>query len=242
MTPEETAKATATPIVEIAAKFMLAPATYQKGGELGYEGLQFYVCGRGGVLGDVSAEVVTAAFVWMHPDMVRANWEAGLAVAPAPDAARAFAKCLVAWAVENVPDTPSTARLADLAGKVVATASPAGAPLFAGWLGLPVPAEPAARAVHHLNALRELRGSLHAGAVLAAGIDPLEALHVRTPYLAQAFGWSDPAPEVEAVQARWQDAEAATDRAMARRLTGLDDGERRELADLAAELHAATAG
>ncbi|MDP2013693.1 MAG: evbL, partial [Actinomycetota bacterium] len=190
VTPEETAKATAVPIVETAAKFMLAPATYQKGGELGYEGLQFYVCGRGGALGDVGADVVTAAFVWMHPDMVRANWDGGCAVAPPRDAARAFVACLVAWASEHVPAGPGTVRLSDLAERVAMSASPAGAPLFAGWRGLPAPADPGARAVYHLNALRELRGGLHAGAVLASGLDPLEALHVRTPYLAQAFGWS----------------------------------------------------
>lgn len=240
MTPEETASATAMPIVEVAAKFMLAPTTYQKGGELGYQGLQFYVCGRGGALGDVAADVVAAAFVWMHPEMVRTNWEAGRAVAPAGEAARAFACCLQTWAEEHVPSTNGIERLAELAGKAVASASAAGAPLFAGWRALPLPGEPRARAVHHLNALRELRGGLHAGAVLAAGIDPLEALHVRTPYLAQPFGWSDPAPDVTAVRERWEAAEAATDAAMGRRLASLEESERRELADLAAELHAAT--
>lgn len=242
MTPEDVARATAAPIVEIAAKFMLAPSTYEKGGELGYDGLEFYVCGRGGCMGEVSADIVTAAFVWMHPEMVRTNWEAGCKVGSPSDAALAFAGCLVTWASENVPASVDADRLASLAEKVVRAASSAGAPLFAGWRALPVPADSRARAVHHLNALRELRGGLHAGAVLAAGIDPLEALHVRTPYLAPAFGWSDPAPDVTGIQASWQLAEDATDVAMARRLAILDEGERAELVALAGELQSATAG
>ncbi|HET6952886.1 MAG TPA: hypothetical protein VFI47_21060 [Acidimicrobiales bacterium] len=53
--------------------FMFDPATYATGAEHGYEGIAFYFAGRAGVLGEVDAEVVTAALAFFHPDVVRAN-------------------------------------------------------------------------------------------------------------------------------------------------------------------------
>ena len=46
---------------------MTDPATYAYGAELGFEGMDFYVAGRGGALGDVPADVVAAAFVFFAP-------------------------------------------------------------------------------------------------------------------------------------------------------------------------------
>ena len=54
---------------------MTDPACYAHGAELGFEGMDFYVAGRGGVLGDTPADVVVAAFVYFHPDTIRAAWE-----------------------------------------------------------------------------------------------------------------------------------------------------------------------
>ena len=51
---------------------MTDPATYAYGAELGFDGMDFYVAGRGGALGDVPADVVTAAFIYFEPDVVRA--------------------------------------------------------------------------------------------------------------------------------------------------------------------------
>ena len=53
------------------------------------------------------------------------------------------------------------------------------------------------------------------------------------------FGWPEPVADVEAVRGRWEDAEAGTDRAMARRLEVLDEAERTELAEVAAAVRAA---
>ena len=61
------AEATAPAVSNIAAGFMLDGATYAKGGELGFEGLNFYFAGRCGALGDVSADVVTSSLVFWSP-------------------------------------------------------------------------------------------------------------------------------------------------------------------------------
>lgn len=243
MTPNETANRTAPGIGDLGSKFMLDSATYKRGAELGFAGLDFYVVGRGGVLGDVPADVVTAAFGFFEPATVRSNWEAGTQVLPPRRAAEEFAGCAHRYAEEHFPDTLDAGRLADLAGRVLAAADVAGAPLFGGWRSLPVPDSPKARALHHVNGLRELRGGLHIGAVLAAGLRPLDAVLLQTPHMAPIFGWPEPHADVSGLADVWQQAEDATDRAMAAAFDVLDERERAELCELVDEAHdAVTAG
>lgn len=232
---------TAAAVSTVASHFMLDGSTYQRGAELGFEGLDFYVTGRGGVLGHVDADVVSAAFTFFEPGAVRTLWEQGLAVLPPADAARAFASCCATWAEAHVPDDLDAARIAKLAGQVVGAARPACAAVFAGFRALPVPASPKAAAVHQMNALRELRLGLHGAAIIAVGLSPLEALSVKSPQMAPIFGWPELA-DVTGLQALWDDAEARTNRAIAHAYEGLDDAERAELVELAGALHRATSG
>lgn len=240
MTPDEAAGATAAGVSTIASHFMLDAATYARGGELGFNGLDFYAGGRAGVLGDVDADVVAAAFFFFEPAMVRANWESAGKVMPRPQAATEWARCGHTWGEEHLPDDLDAARLGDLAGRCVASAAPAGAPVFAAWRHLDLPDSPKALALHHMNGLRELRGALHGGATLAAGLQPVEALLVKTPHMAPLFGWGDDLPDVSDRKERWDEAEAGTNRAMAHAFAVLSDGERQELADLIAQTDAAT--
>ena len=233
MDPVEAAARTADTVVYLPAGFMMDGATYERGGALGFEGVDFYVAGRGGALGDVPGAVVAAAFVFFNPVTITEAWDRGRKVSAPGDAARAFAACGHAWAEGHLPAGVDYARLAELSGRVVAAASPAGAPLFAGWAALPEPSSPAALALHRLNLLRELRGALHGCAVLAEGLTPVQALAVKTPYMAALFGWSEPLPDAAPVADAWQRAEDATNRAMAPAFAALDDAGRAELVDLA---------
>jgi hypothetical protein len=141
-----------------------------------------------------------------------------------------------------VPDDLDAARLAELAGKVVAGARPACAPVFAAWRALEVPSAPKAAALHQMNALRELRAGLHGAAVVANGLTPIEALSVKTPHMAAIFGWPAPVEVTDAQKADWARAEEATTSAIAHAYDGLEDGERAELVELAVALHDATKG
>jgi hypothetical protein len=237
----EAADTTAAAVSTVGSHFMLDGNTYKRAAELGFAGLDFYVTGRGGVLGDVDADVVTAAFTFFEPQHVRTQWEAGRAVMSPADAAAAFAACCATWAEEHVPDDLDAARLGELAGQVAATARPACAPVFAGWRALPVPASPKSAAVHHMNSLRELRLGLHAAAVVTEGLAPLQALSVKTPLMAPLFGWPETV-DIEGLQPRWDHAEERTTAAMAHAYESLSDAERDELSDLAVALHQATKG
>ncbi len=237
----DAATRTATAVSQVGSHFMLDGNTYKRGAELGFQGLDFYVTGRGGLLGDVDAVVVCAAFTFFEPGAVRTLWEQGRSVMPVGEAAAAFADCCTSWAQANVPDDLDVGRLADLAGQLVTAANPACAAVFAGFRALPVPEDPKAAAVHQMNALRELRLGLHGAAVVASGLTPLQAMSVRTPQMAPLFGWPDVA-DTTGLQDTWDGAEERTNVAMAHAFEALDDTERAELVELAGALHEATAG
>src|SRR5262245_7634229 len=141
MTGAEVAEATAASVSGLASGFMLDPKTYAAGSERGFAGLDFYFAGRGGVLGDVDADVVSAAMVFFQPDHVRTQWEGGAGVLARGEASAVFAACQSRWADEHLADDAGVdwATLADLAGKVVQNAAPAGAPLFAAWRAVEAP-------------------------------------------------------------------------------------------------------
>lgn len=225
---------TAEAVSGLPAGFMLDPATYERGGKAGFDGVDFYFAGRGGVLGDVAGVVVAAALVFFEPTTVVAAWERGRAVRPPKEAAAEFASCGHDWAESHLPDGVDYGRLSQLLGAVSASASPAGAPLFAGWAAMEEPSAPKALALHRLNLLRELRGAMHGAAVLGEGLAPLEALSVRTPFMAALFGWGEPLPDAETYKAAWERAEEGTNRAMARHVAVLSDAERSELVALCA--------
>ncbi|MGH9016361.1 MAG: helix-turn-helix domain-containing protein, partial [Acidimicrobiales bacterium] len=161
MDPVKAAEQSAPVIVGLPAGFMLDAATYARGAELGFDGIDFYVAGRGGALGDVDGAVVAASFVFFHPPTIVERWNRGRAVMAPIEAAHAFASCLDAWAAEHLADGVDYATLASLEGRVIAAASPAGAPLFAAWSSLPEPTDPRTLALHRMNILREWRGALH---------------------------------------------------------------------------------
>lgn len=237
MTPDETARASAAAIGALGSHFMLDPATYATGGDLGFAGMSFYVAGRGGALGDVGADVVTATFVFFHPAMIADAWDSSASVMGRRDAAEAFAACAHTWARAHLSSSLDAEHLADLAGRVVQAASPAAAPLFAAWRNMPEPDDAPALALHRMNVLRELRGGLHGAAVMSAGLAPEDALAIRTPFMAALFGWPEPG-DVSAHQAAWDRAEEATDRAMARAFDVLTEAERATFVALADEAQA----
>lgn len=241
MEPVEAAAASGAAVEAIASHFMLDMDTYVHGGTLGFEGVDFYVAGRGGVLGDAPGTVVVAAFAFWSPGVVEAAWERSAPVMPRRQAATEFAAVGHRWAEGHLADEVDAARLAELAGTIAEAASVAAAPLFAGWrlIDEPGPARPRALALHRMNALRELRGALHAAAVLAQGISPVEAVVTRSPHMLGLYGWPEPHPDPATVRAGWDLAFAATDVALASAYGALSAAERREFVDLADATEAA---
>jgi hypothetical protein len=91
-----------------------------------------------------------------------------------------------------------------------------------------------------LNSLRELRGGLHGGAILAMGLSPAEAVAVHAPGMAPIFGWDVATiPVDDSSKSEWKIAEAGTDLAMARVLHALTAEECAEFEALVLALYKA---
>jgi hypothetical protein len=240
MTPEETAAAVKDSINSLGRAFMTSRATLQRGAELGLEGWPFYVAGRGGVLGEVDADVVAAALVFCPRDWVRRHWDAATSVMKPAEATRFYAEACQEWGRRKLDTVEDADRLAALLERVASSGDPAGRALFAGWRALPLPDDAPARLSQLFMVLREHRGNGHAVCVLAAGLSPLEAI-VASPRGfegAAFFEWPEPYPDPEPFRQRWQAAEEATGRLTAPTFAVLDEAEREELGRL---VHAAAA-
>jgi hypothetical protein len=231
VTPEQASHETRDAVAAWAGDFIREPATHERGGELAFEGMDFYVGGRGGALGDVPAGVVVAVFTFFGADIIRDAWNRAGKVMLRNEAARAWADAAHAWA-RTLDAATDWGRLAELSGRVVAAAPEQGAPLFAGWRTLPEPDDAPALAVHRMNALRELRGALHAAAVLTVGLTPADAIAAFNARLLPVLGWPAEHSDIGPLKERWQLAEARTDRMFGRHLGVLEDAEREEFVEI----------
>jgi hypothetical protein len=231
------AKATAPAVADLASYFMLDMATYVRGGELGFEGLDFYVCGRGGALGEVHGDVVSSAFVFWTPTTVAEAWDKGRKVMSPAEAATHFADVGHQWAESHLSTDVDLDRLAVLLDTVLTGARSSAAPLFAAWRLQPEPdpSRVAALVLHRMNVLRELRGGLHGAAMIGHGLDPHVAVSIGGPVMLGLYGYDGPHPDAEdaEVKALWKAAAEAGEVALgAAAFSVLDEPERDELVEL----------
>lgn len=236
ITPEQAAHDLRAAVVDLPSRLMTNPEAYARGAELGFEGMDFYIGGRGGALGDVPADVVAAAFVFFERTTVRVSWERSAAVMPRRRAAQEWAAVYADWAPRLVPDDRDWKTCAELLGRVSDAALVSAAPIFAGWRDLHEPDDPRGIVLHRLNGLRELRGALHGAAVLTVGLLPMEAIAVQTPGMLKFYGWPTDRIDTEPLHQRWALAEARTDRMFGRCLAVLDDAERGALVEMLGNL------
>lgn len=227
----------------VGGKFMLHPATAELGAANGFENpFAFYFLGRGGVLGDVDADVIASAFGFFGPSMVRTMWGLGSEVMGPRDAARLFTQACHQWGRTHLDGIEGLDRLADLGEKVIEAADPTGFTLFAGWRAEPLPDDAPARAAQVLHVLREHRGSAHLVAIVAMGLKPIEAMVVAQGLeRPRRFGWNDPLPDPEQHRPTREEAEALTDRLVREAFSALEPDEGVELVELVTQVAAAVA-
>ncbi|MFC6010386.1 SCO6745 family protein [Nocardia lasii] len=230
-------------VLELGGAFMVSREARdfaQVTGVPGFHGT--YMRGRGGVLGEVDAEVVSAAFGFFEPKCVRAAWES--VSMPAAEAATGYAEVCRDFGRRKLAGFDRADRLAELLKRVVDAAPSAGLPLFAGWRAMPLPDDGPGAALQLTHVLRELRGGLHLLAVLATGLTPLQAILVAGspifdgPNHARHLGWPEPfEPLTDDITARWNAAEKLTEELTAPCFEVLDETEREELSELMREAH-----
>lgn len=197
-----TAATLAPAISTVGAGFMTHRSLFERGRQLGYQDLDFYIAGRAGVLGEVPAEVAAAGLVFFEYATVCRSWERSADIQTRSAAATDFAICAETWAASRLEPDPRWERLALLAGHLADAASAAHAPIFAGWRRRCPPDEPRLAMVHHLNSLREHRMACHAAAVIANGLHVGDAVRYRQPEMVEVFGWSN-SEDDPATTPRW---------------------------------------
>ena len=231
MTNEELL-ANACPLIgTLGAAFYFTPATLGRGGALGLDFAQFYVMGRGGVLGDVEPVTVWSAFGYFNPAMVDATWNAGKAIMAPREAAREHFACAATHGREHYSGVAGIEAFVEAADAVVAAADPFGLSLFAGYSAEPRADDAPARAQQLLTVLREYRGSAHLIALRAAGVDSKTAHFVKRPNDIGMFGWTAAdAPQItDATHTAMAEAERTTDKIVAPAFAVLDDAGRESL-------------
>ncbi|MFL6119119.1 SCO6745 family protein [Actinophytocola sp.] len=239
LTGEQTVQAADRVLHDVGTAWMIHDDTRRRAEEHGYGKLQpFYFAGRGGVLGDVDAAVVVAAFGWWNPSYVRLMWERGLAVAGARESAHRYAQACAAWAEDHLAGFGHADRLSELAERVVDAAEESALPLFAGWRAEPRAEGGVARMLQLVHVLREWRGAVHLVATTAAGLGPLEAILTNEgPQQARFFGWRDELPDCSHLGDRHVRAQETTDRLVAAAYErALTPAERAEFVDLVGAL------
>lgn len=134
-----------------------------------------YFCSRGSVLGQVSGEVVAAAFAVFNPAAVVPAVAHGWTLTDAATICEARTAGAVGQLVRILGDAPAGV---DQATALLAQANqrlrPEGRPLYAGLLSLGLPGTPVGDLWRLADRLREYRGDAHTAAWTSAGFDATE--------------------------------------------------------------------
>lgn len=246
---ETSAATTGAAMEQAVAVFMLHPETFADSIAAGYQNpLAGYVAGRGGVLGETTADAVSAVFAVFEPTGLGAMWDEGVAVRGAAAAAQQYWSQTAEFGRNYLSGARGLDRIAELGQRVIAATPIAGLPLFAGWRAMALADDAPARALQVMFVLRELRAGVHFNALSISGISPIEAHMLnKGPQYATMFGWPEPFADGADKKDRYDQIEQLTNRRMAELFAAaLDPAEAEELArlstDALATLQAAVPG
>jgi hypothetical protein len=183
----EPARALAAVLEPIAGQVYFAPechARYQAlgfgpspgdfAGVAGPDGAAYF-CSRGSVMGQVSGEVVAAAFGVFNPAVVVPLVQRGWELTDAATICAARTEGAVGQLTRVLGERPDGLdRANELLDRAVTPLRPEGKPLYAGLRSLGLPGDPLADAWRRADLLREFRGDAHIAAWTGAGLDATE--------------------------------------------------------------------
>lgn len=139
-----------------------------------------YFASRGAALGAVGPGTVTSTFYNFNHDLVAehlpAVWSTASPEAVLAARLRAVDTTLRRLLGPEIIGSPELAEAAELALRAAEACTRHARPLYAAHADLPVPGQPHLAYWHAATLLREHRGDGHLAALLAAGLDPVEAL------------------------------------------------------------------
>ena len=214
-------------------KYYFTPNAIEVSKSMGLKGMEFYVAGRGGCMGDCEGSVVAAAFGYFNPVIINAAWNLATAKQPARVIGDAHYEVAAHLGREKLTDLPGLTEFTAAMEKVFNAADPDGFALFAAFKSMPLAQDTPGRAMQLAASLREFRGSAHLIAIRAVGLTSKQAHYVKRPNDVKGFGWGeDDAPVVDdQVRALMVQAENLTDALCIPAYAVLNDAERKALVD-----------
>lgn len=231
MTNQELMKAACPLIGELGSAFYFVPETMAKGKELGLGGMEFYVLGRGGQMGNTDGHAVAAAFGYFNPAFLNKVWSDAAAKCDPRAAGTAHLECAADLGRSKLSAVAGLAELNDALEAVNNAANPDGLALYAAIKTEPLASDAPARALQLIAILREFRGSAHLVALRAVGVPTPVAHAAKRPDMWKMFGYpEEEMPEItDAVKAQMKEAEALTDKIVEPAYAVLTDAQRSAL-------------
>ena len=220
----------------LAMHWLMGPATDAQATAAGMPpGLPGYAIGRLGVLGDCPVDNVGGAAFFWEPDFLAEQVRLGRAEMSPAEGAAIYATICQRWGETHLDGFEGADRLGELAQRIVAAASPLGAPTFVGWRAMELPDAGPGRTMQLCQTLRELGFGRFCVAVQAAPMTPLEAIMSGPTgaWNAEMFGWQPPFPDGAPLEAQRAEIEAHANRLHAADFEVLTDDERAEFRELA---------
>ena len=231
MTNEELVRTVCPILNDNGWKYYFTPNAIEVGKSMGLKGMEFYVAGSGGSLGDCDGSVVAAAFGYFNSVIINAAWSLATAKQPARTIGDAHYEVAAHLGREKLAGIAGLDEFTAAMEKVFNAADPDGLALFAAFKSMSLAEDTPARAMQLAASLREFRGSAHLIAIRTVGLTSKQAHYVKRPNDVKGFGWGeDDAPVIDdAVRALMVEAEKLTDALCIPAYSVLDDAERKAL-------------
>ena len=242
MNPEEFNAATSGPLQKIGALHYFHPYAKEAADSLGIDMFRFYFCGRAGVLGEVSTDVMLAAFGYFEPGLVDKMWTSGKERCNVVEAAHAQLDVAYKIGADTLGDVAGLAEAAASMAQLTAQVDRSSLPLFAGFVAMDAPAAPAEAFMHYAIVMRELRGSVHLAALAATGLGSRAAHQIKRPNDLEMFGYTEAIDLSDADHAAYALIEPMTNSAMNLHAEAITAEQRAQVANVSADAMTALQG
>jgi hypothetical protein len=234
----------ACPLIgDLGAAFYFIPETLGVGKAMGLGGMEFYVQGRAGQMGNTEPEAVAAAFGYFKPALLKSVLDAANAKSDPRVTGTAFMNACATLSRAKLSGLSNLDAFVAVLDKVNNAADGDGLALYAAINTEKLADDAAGRALQLIAILREYRGSSHLVALRAAGLDSKTAHFMKRPDMWKQFGYTeDEAPVItDAITKAREEAERLTDLIVEPAYAVLSDAERTILVDGLKEVKAALA-
>lgn len=224
----------ACPLInDMGAAFYFIPETLAIGKAMGLGGMEFYVQGRAGQMGNTEPEAVAAAFGYFKPALLKSVLDAANAKSEPRVTGAAFMNACATMSRAKLSGVANLDALVAVLEKVNNAADSDGLALYAAINSEKLADDAAGRLLQLIAILREYRGSAHLIALRAAGVNSRTAHYMKRPDMWKQFGYTEEeAPVItDAVKAARAEAENITDRIVEPAYAVLSDAERTVLVD-----------